>query len=394
MKAEITLEYIRENGLILLEAISGSRAYGTSTPESDTDYRGVFILPEDHILGTKYTEQVSDSTNDTTFYELKRFLQLVEQNNPNILELLNVPDDCIIYKHPSFDHILEHRDKFITKLCKNSIGGYARQQISKAGGLNKKQNWEKDKVTRKDILDFCYIIEGNTTRPIKDWFQLHGYVSDAQVFCGVVNVPNARDTYTLYYDGLSSNCFSSDYNNVERQKLIDFQINTASKLGLGYKGIMKTDENSSNQLRLSSIPKDEKPIAIFSYNQDGYSQHCKDFREYEDWLTKRNTARYTDVKSHGQGLDGKNLMHCKRLLEMAREIGSGQGINVRRPNAEALLDIRRGKVSLPDLVIWAENEIKAIDEIFDNSDLPSEVDSKLLDKLCVKVRREFYNGRP
>ena len=105
MKAEITLEYIRENGLILLEAISGSRAYGTSTPESDTDYRGVFILPEDHILGTKYTEQVSDSTNDTTFYELKRFLQLVEQNNPNILELLNIPDDCIIYKHPSFDYI-------------------------------------------------------------------------------------------------------------------------------------------------------------------------------------------------------------------------------------------------------------------------------------------------
>ena len=49
-------------------------------------------------------------------------------------------------------------------------------------------------------------------------------------------------------------------------------------------------------------------------------------------------------------------------------------------------------MSLPELVVWAENEIKVIDEIFDNSDLPSEVDTKLLDELCVKVRKAFYSG--
>ena len=35
---------LKEQGLILFEAISGSRAYGTSLPTSDTDIRGVFII--------------------------------------------------------------------------------------------------------------------------------------------------------------------------------------------------------------------------------------------------------------------------------------------------------------------------------------------------------------
>jgi hypothetical protein len=73
-------------------------------------------------------------------------------NNPTVLELLNTPEECILYKHPVFDMILNDRDNFLSKKCANSFGGYARQQIGKAKGQNKKQNWEKDKVTRKDVL--------------------------------------------------------------------------------------------------------------------------------------------------------------------------------------------------------------------------------------------------
>jgi hypothetical protein len=43
------------------------------------------------------------------------FLELCGTNNPNILELLNTPSDCIIYKNDIFD-ILEHRDDFLTKI--------------------------------------------------------------------------------------------------------------------------------------------------------------------------------------------------------------------------------------------------------------------------------------
>ena len=41
-----------ESGLILL-ALTGSQAYGTATPTSDRDYKGVFIAPKDYYLGFK-----------------------------------------------------------------------------------------------------------------------------------------------------------------------------------------------------------------------------------------------------------------------------------------------------------------------------------------------------
>lgn len=168
MNKQITYDYLVENGLILFETIVGSQAYGTQTPTSDEDHKFVYILPMENILGTGYVEQLN-VTKDITGWEIKRFLELMSSNNPTVLELLNSPEDCIVHKHPLFDLILEHKEDFITKICKDSFGGYARQQIKKAKGLNKKQNWEKDKVVRKDLLDFCYVLNGEKSIPWRTW---------------------------------------------------------------------------------------------------------------------------------------------------------------------------------------------------------------------------------
>jgi hypothetical protein len=166
-------------------------------------------------------------------------------------------------------------------------------------------------------------------------------------------------------------------------------------MGFGYKGLVKTGEGAnsaeSNQLRLSSIPKGETPICNIIYNKDGYTMHCKDYREYEEWLEKRNLERWTDVKNHDQKIDGKNMMHCKRLLEMAREIGEGKGIIVRRPNASELIAIRKGEIDLQTLIDDAENEIAEIDRIFAESNLPDSVSPELVHNLLVEIRTQFYS---
>jgi hypothetical protein len=41
-------------------------------------------------------------------------------------------------------------------------------------------------------------------------------------------------------------------------------------------------------------------------------------------VTERNLQRWVDVKSHDQKIDGKNMMHCYRLVQMAREIAEGK----------------------------------------------------------------------
>ena len=388
---KITYNYLKENGCILFECIVGSQAYATNIETSDIDKKFVYILPQDYILGTGYVEQLN-VTKDITGWELKRFLELMGSSNPTVLELLNTPEDCIITKHPLFQYLLDHKADFITKGCKNSFAGYAVAQIKKAKGLNKKQNWEKDKMARKDVLDFVYVVEGQKSIPWKVWNEIKKY---DEKFCGVVNIPNARDSYAVYFDTDANNCFNERIPEDLREKAKTWRIEEGLPMGFGYKGLVKTGEGQnvgeSNQLRLSSIPKGETPICTFVYNKDSYSTHCKDYVSYNEWLENRNESRYIQTTKKGQTVDTKNMMHCMRLIRMAKEIGRGEGIQVRRADREYLLSIRRGEVDLDSLIETAEAEIKEMDKIFEESDLPKSIDPELVNNLLIKIRREFYN---
>jgi hypothetical protein len=95
--------------------------------------------------------------------------------------------------------------------------------------------------------------------------------------------------------------------------------------------------------------------------------------------------------SKHQKIDGKNMMHCMRLIKMATEIGEGKGIIVRRPDAQELLTIRRGEVDLDSLIEIADKAIENMDEVFEKSNLPNNVDKNLVNNLLVSIRTKFYN---
>ncbi len=132
----MTIEQLRARGLIILECISGSKAYGLDTATSDTDLKGVFILPKKEYYGLHYIPQVNNETNDIVFYELGRFMELLSVNNPNILELLNTPSHAIVYKHPFLEEI--KADFILSKCCKTTFGNFALSQIKKAKGYDAK----------------------------------------------------------------------------------------------------------------------------------------------------------------------------------------------------------------------------------------------------------------
>ena len=132
----LTIEDLHTQNLLLLEAVSGSRAYGLATPESDTDIKGVFYLPKSMFYGMEYIPQISNETNDIVYYELGRFIELLLQSNPNTLELLASPPDCVRYRSPLMDAF--KTEWFVSKACRQSFAGYAYGQIKKARGLNKK----------------------------------------------------------------------------------------------------------------------------------------------------------------------------------------------------------------------------------------------------------------
>ena len=213
-----------------------------------------------------------------------------------------------------------------------------------------------------------------------------------KTFMAIKDVKNDKPLLTLFKNAKTGDQATEIFTTYTRNKINTYRNMTdeqIDRLELVFQKEAEKNLGVSNQLRLSSIPKGQEPFCTITYNKDGYSEHCKDFREYEEWLSKRNLQRWVDVKSHGQQIDGKNMMHCRRLMDMAREIAEGKGIIVRRENANELISIRRGEVDLQTLIDHVESEIIEIDNLFKNSNLPEKVDSELINNLIVRIRKQI-----
>ena len=398
-----TIDYLREHNLIIYEYKRGSHLYHLNAETSDEDYGGVFVCPIEDLIGLRsgYVEQVSDEKNDTVFYELGRWLELLLKANPTVLESLFAPEDCIIKSHPIIDEIRKNRDLFVSKQCFNTFYGYGVSQIGKARGLNKKI---VNPVTeRKDILDFCYTFKNQGSQPIKDWLKEHNL---DQKYCGLVNLPNMKDVYGVYYDFAAYFKFEDiDWYDVSFQSggVKYLWSNFISEADAGkisdrirnkefyhYSGIVNPDEiETSNTVRLSSIPKGETPICFMTYNKDGYASHCKDYKEYKEWEEKRNPVRYES--NLNKNYDSKNMMHCIRLVRMAKELAQGKGFNVvRDADRQYLLDIRNHKFEYDEVMAQVNKEIEEMEEAMKNCSLQEEIDYDKVNELLIRVRKQFY----
>lgn len=400
-----TIDYLREHNLIIYEYKRGSHLYHLNVETSDEDYGGVFVCPIEDLIGLRsgYVEQVSDEKNDTVFYELGRWLELLLKANPTVLESLFAPEDCIIKSHPIIDEIRKNRDLFVSKQCFNTFYGYGVSQIGKARGLNKKI---VNPVTeRKDILDFCYTFKNQGSQPIKDWLKEHNL---DQKYCGLVNLPNMKDVYGVYYDFAAYFKFEDiDWYDVSFQSggvkypwsnfiseadAVKISDRIRNKEFYHYFGIVNPDEiEKSNTVRLSSIPKGETPICFMTYNKDGYASHCKDYKEYKEWEEKRNPVRYES--NLNKNYDSKNMMHCIRLVRMAKELAQGKGFNVvRDADRQYLLDIRNHKFEYDEVMAQVNKEVEEMEEAIKNSSLQEEIDYDKVNELLIRVRKQFYNN--
>ena len=349
---DFTLERIRQPDLLLFDTVAGSHAYGTAVEGSDEDRRGVFIAPDAFLVGLDSIEQVADERSDEVYYELGRFVELLLKNNPNVLELLGSPDDCVRYRHPLFD--LLRPDIFLSKRCAATFGEYAMGQIRKARGLNKKiVNPQPEK--RMELLDFCHVPDGQGSLPIREWLAERGLTQEQ---CALTALSHATDLFAIYHNP-----------------------------ALNDRGLVSPKDPDA--LHFSSVPKEASPIGWMSCNRDAFRAHCKAHREYWEWVANRNEGRFRTNAEHGRGYDSKNLLHTLRLLDMAEEIANEGVLRVRRPNREFLLQVRAGEFDYDELVERAERQLDRVKMAFAQSSLPDEPDRERVNALLIQIRREF-----
>lgn len=434
-----TFEEIKKRNLLIYNYLRGSHCHGISTPLSDEDYCGIYLAPVEQILGLglDYQDQISNETNDIVWYELQKFMNLLLKSNPTVLEALFVDDKYVEYEHPIMTEIKKHKEKFLTKKCFDSFFSYAKSQIKKARGLNKKINWEVPE--RKGILDFVYTYHKQGSSKIRNWLE---YRNLKQKYCGLVNVPNMHDNYSVFYDWgnhfLNENVTFNDLkeaylddnvydtiNIVKRLKngeknltllkklrkaqfknMVNFIVETYGlddyhgltglasleywfnlQKPIGYKG-MTNEAETSNELRLSSVEQWVLPICHISYNKDGYSSHCRVWKEYQDWIKHRNPVRYeSNLK---KSYDAKNMCECFRLINCGIEIARGEGYNVDRSNIDAdfLLDVKNHKYEYNELMEMLEKKNDEMEKAMAESTIPDKIDVEFVNDLLLKIRKE------
>ena len=190
------MRYQEADARCIFKFVSGSQAYGTAQPDSDLDLRGVFIAPlesafslfqtsfvgngslrdnlnramqhaesSDLVATIKDLEQalqtdqgdlnlsvgtVKNPVGDDELQELRKFLKLASDNNPNIVEFLYV-DRLILHASPIWEQIRNNRQLFLSKKAKFTFAGYSHAQLHR---IKMHRGYLLNPVPKPDRKDF------------------------------------------------------------------------------------------------------------------------------------------------------------------------------------------------------------------------------------------------
>jgi hypothetical protein len=317
--------------IILCKHIAGSRLYGTSTPESDYDYRGIYAISMDKLISPWFYEgtYVDKSEEDTVYYELKKFFGLVVDQNPNIIETLWAPDHAYLQTSRAFEYLRENRHLLLSKKAKHTFSGYAMAQMKRIKGHNKWINnpQPKERPAQKSYLSPVFVYAIN-------------------IHPAHINVDDYEEDHRLIHYG-------NEIYGVYEAK--------------GYR--LWNPEGMLNTV-YDEFPDHRVPKFIVKFNKAEYKSACERHKQYWDWKNNRNEKRSRLEEAYG--MDTKHASHLVRLMRMAEEILE-------------LLEIRNGKWSYDELLEWATDVDVRLDDMYKKSDLPHSVNINEASKILTNA---------
>jgi uncharacterized protein len=344
----------------IFECLAGSHAYGTNTPESDVDIRGVCVLrdPSYYIgMGINRFEQKDkwEDCGDKVIYDLRKALSLMADCNPNMLDLAFCDERHHLFVADSWRKILEKRDCFLSKRVRYSYGGYAYSQIQRIRGHR------------------SYLLKPLQNKPERVKFGLPERKLVSKEQAGAYQWLLAK----IMKDSIEVMKISPE----AREEL----------MGINYIGAVQSGvpEDAMQTVKEVTGASDEWVEAIM--REKRYENALKDYNSYQSWRENRNKKR--QAMEDKAGYDTKHGMHLVRLFRMGIEILETGKVNVLRPDWEELLAIRNGEWPFEKIEEYAEACDEKLTVLYKTSTLPKESNRKAVDEVCVEViKREVFNG--
>lgn len=340
---------------VIMTCLSGSKAYGTSLPTSDTDIRGIFVAKEQSIRTPWYpTYEVEiEDEEDCKLYELNNFMKLFVQMNPNILELMFVRPSEILTSTPEYWQLREVAQTMLTTEVAARFSGYAMAQLKRIKGHDKWIN-NPQPVDPPEMREFLSLV--------------HSYLPEAP--------PKGREELVALLNGFSF-CRPIPLGGNMYAVVEDIDAD----------GILSEDGRILENFEYETLSDDVKkqaPLLIFKYQAEEHKRAKEVHKNYWNWKANRNETRHElEVKF---GYDTKHAMHLVRLMRMAEEILCTGEVNVFRTDAKELLEIRAGKWSYEYLIEWAEKKDEEIKALAQHSDLPSKVKLAEVSDLVMSIQ--------
>jgi hypothetical protein len=159
---------------VMYLTLMGSHAYGCATDESDFDIYGFCVPPKDvvfpHLAGAihGFGRQVQEFRQfqgehlkdpdaaggkgreyDVSVYSIVRYFQLVMEGNPNMLDSLFTPRNCVLHSTSISEMVRERRKLFLSKKCWHTFRGYAFAQLGKMGSKSPKPDGKRAAIREK-----------------------------------------------------------------------------------------------------------------------------------------------------------------------------------------------------------------------------------------------------
>ena len=147
----------------ILKVVVGSHAHGLAGPESDKDYRSVFVLPTSEMfrVGFKYQgTRMMKEEEDETAWEIGHFLFLALQGHPLVLETLVAPvvvmDDWGAELRHLFPHLWSARNAYDSFI--NYCDNQRKKMLEKKDGRPAKYAAAYVRV----LFNLCELLERGT----------------------------------------------------------------------------------------------------------------------------------------------------------------------------------------------------------------------------------------
>ncbi len=171
-----------------------------------------------------------------------------------------------------------------------------------------------------------------------------------------------------------------------------YAIHQLQKIERHYRWLTQEPPQKPEPTQFGAIHGENGPDFPDLEARKAFQAAMKHYRNYRTWRENRNAKRAELEERFGY--DTKHAMHLCRLLKMGTEILRGEGVQVKRRDAQWLKSVRRGSLSYSELLVWVKQAEAELSRVEANSTLPARPDREWAESAVVEITEQYlWRGR-